>query len=277
MNLLNKKFDIMSDLHIDSWSNKYNRKYKKGKISEVPLKLINTESEYLIIAGDISDNIERTFEYLNNLSNYYELILFIDGNHEHTENFPNLLDYEDIYNILKKNKKIIYLRKESFIMEDTVFVGCNGWWNYNNKDEITIKEYLKDGHLSYYNFNPEDKLNLIKNIINKADEEFTYLNNEINKYDKNYKINNIVVITHTIPNVNFGHSFMRESINNNFSTQYNSRFKELSLSKKIKYWIFGHVHGQHNINDNNINFICHPRGCPGDYNREDYKEKQIDL
>ena len=267
------KIDIISDLHIDNWSLKYRNKFYKGKISECPFVINHSDAEYLIIAGDISDNINTSLEYINQISNNYKKILFIDGNHEHTENFPNLIDKYEINNMIK-NDKLIYLSINPLIIEDTVFIGCCGWWDYNNKNEID--NYLNNNYyMSNFKLKFEEKKNLILNIIDKSEQDFLYLKENIDKFDNDDNIKNIIIITHTIPSNHFGSTYSYECIQNNFSTQYNSKFQNLHLSHKIKYWISGHNHGVHDKIIDNIHYISNPRGCPGDYNRINYEKKQI--
>ena len=102
------KIDICSDLHIDQWSNKYITKYPCGKIKEFPFKFKKTNSNYLIVAGDISDNLVCSIEYLNEIAKYYEYILFVDGNHEHIDIYPDLYEKKYINNLIN-NHKILYL------------------------------------------------------------------------------------------------------------------------------------------------------------------------
>lgn len=267
------KIDIVSDLHIDNWSLKYKNKYNKLKICEYPFLINHSDADYLVIAGDISDNIHTSLEFINEISDNYKNILFIDGNHEHTENFPNLLDKYDINNMINNNK-LIYLSMNPYIIEDTVFIGCCGWWDYNNKNEFN--NYLNNNnYMSIFKFIYEDKKKLILNIIDKSEKDFLYLKNNIEKYDKDNNIKNIIIITHTIPSNYFGSTYSIECIQNNFSTQYNSKFKNLYLSPKIKFWIYGHNHAGHDEIIDNIHYISNPRGCPGDYNRINYEKKQI--
>ena len=65
------KIDIVSDLHIDHWDKNYNTRYPFGNIKDYPLQFTNTDSDYLIIAGDISDNLDNSIDYMNKISKYY--------------------------------------------------------------------------------------------------------------------------------------------------------------------------------------------------------------
>lgn len=268
--------DIVSDLHIDNWSHCYKTKYKKGRIDENPFQIKNSNADYLIVAGDISDNIHRSIEYLKQIPHKYKKILYVDGNHEHTDFYPDIL--ENLYiNKLIENTNIHYLSSKPFIIEDKVFIGVNGWWNFNNNNNEIVQKLLENNYVNYENFTINDKNKLIQNIIDNSKKDFDNLNNKINEFHLNQEIKEIIIITHTIPNNNFGHKYKNNSMDNNFPTQYNTNFNDLFISNKIKYWIFGHVHGSHDIKYNNIHFICNPRGCPSDYNRQSYSMKNITI
>lgn len=264
--------DIISDLHIDKWLKHNNTNLDKDYIFNFEEQQI--KSDYLIIAGDISDKLDDTIDFLNYSLKYYKKILFVDGNHEHFEKFPKLYNNNYIKKKIK-NKKIIYLRSKSFIIDDIAFIGCNGWFNYNNKDKNIINKMIESTYFDRFNINNKLKIKLIQNIITKSKNDFLYLNNEIKKYDLNNKIKKIVIITHTIPNTNFGFENKFDKLNNNYITQFNTNFYNLYNSKKIVNWIFGHVHGYHNVIINNIHYICNPRGNPKDYNRKTYKKEVL--
>ena len=67
--------DIVSDLHIDHWSNDISCKYPYGVKKHFPLNVIKSDSDYLIVAGDISDDINLSVNYLNYISkNSYNAI-----------------------------------------------------------------------------------------------------------------------------------------------------------------------------------------------------------
>ena len=92
----NFSINVISDLHIDQWDPKYSIKYKCGLVKEFPLnwdKIVdkNIKNKILIVAGDVSDDLELSCNYLNHISQYYNKILFVDGNHEHVNKYPNIV------------------------------------------------------------------------------------------------------------------------------------------------------------------------------------------
>ena len=261
--------DVVSDLHIDQWSPNYNNKYPCGKISNHPHKFKKTDAKILVVAGDVSDDLELTIKYLNEISEYYEKILFVDGNHEHVTAYPELFSREEIYTKIR-SKKIIYLPKTPYRVKNTIFIGASGWWDYDNfSSEETEKntEYFK-----YWikKFSRKQNIDFIMNVIERSTLEFNLLENLLKKYENNPTIDNIVIVTHTVPKREYCYLEQHHTS----ATQHNTKFDKLLKYKKISHWIFGHAHNSTD-EKNDIHFISNPRGRPEDYNRIEYDVKQI--
>uniref|UniRef100_A0A6C0C5V9 RING-type domain-containing protein n=1 Tax=viral metagenome TaxID=1070528 RepID=A0A6C0C5V9_9ZZZZ len=257
--------DIISDLHIDQWSKKYKIKYPYGEIVEKPIN-INNKSDILIIAGDISDDLDLSLNYINNISEKYDKILFIDGNHEHVNAYPELYDINFIHKKVNElnNNKIIYLPNNEYKINDKVFIGYCGWWDYNNKLD------LENGK-KYFNkwipeFTEEDNILFMNNVLNQAEYEYDKIINLLKKYDNDDSIKEIILVTHSV-----GHKSFKVV---NKSTDYNTMFNNIK-SNKLNNWIFGHTHYDINDKINNIKYICNPRGRPNDFNRLKYDIKTL--
>ena len=269
--------DIISDLHIDQWDTTLENKYPCGKIINSPLQFSENINRILIVAGDISDDLDLSLEYLSNTSKYYKKILFVDGNHEHVLKYPALYTKKEIEAKIKKynkDNKLIYLSSRPHIENDTVFIGYNGWWNYKDEPFSYTKEdleYFKDW-MPHLDIN--DHKQFIHNVSIKSLIEYNYLKKYLEIYQNNNNIKNIVIVTHTIPSQEFAtEQIPSGEITKDYSYLLNTKFENISkkIYSKLKYWIFGHVHSQYNEIKNNIYYICNPRGRPEDYCRIDYK------
>ena len=93
--------DIVSDLHIDQWDKEIGVKYPCGLVKQFPYTPDKPQNKILIVAGDVSDSLTNTLKYLDTISVYYEKILFVDGNHEHVNAFPNLYTHQEINEEIK--------------------------------------------------------------------------------------------------------------------------------------------------------------------------------
>lgn len=259
-------FDIVSDLHIDQWDKNIGVKYPCGVVKHYPYMPIDPQNKILVVAGDVSDSLQNTIAYLDAISKYYQKILFVDGNHEHVNAFPNLYTCQQINEEISKlnNDKIIYLPSNPYVHNDTLFLGMCGWWDYNNSDEESMKKCMNyfDSWIPHFK-EKENKL-FINNVIKEGQQQINNIIKSIDEANDNDIIKNIIIVSHCVP-------LEKYCCQKEIATQYHSNVTQILdnkiLTSKIKKWIFGHIH--HNICDthNNIKFIAHPRGRPEDFNR----------
>lgn len=239
-------FDLVSDLHENFWPPEKNLKWDGLGTSLVA-----------VVAGDISNDWNYSYEKLVEISQHYRHIIFVDGNHEHGHKTDLHHHNAEFQLRIAKHNNITYLHKSAIVLDDTVFVGCNGWWTYDFcQPELTnyeCWEYLLNEGWT------EDKL---VEILAVAKVEAKMLYNQIETFNNDTRINNIVVVTHTsplqkfrfiTPNMNFAH----------YGRAGNSLMQTILLAntnKKIKLWCFGHCHHEVDEIINGIRYVCHPRG-----------------
>ena len=267
---------IVSDLHIDNWDTNLVNKYACGKRDDKPIKWEYNENIILVIAGDISDNFDLSIDYLNNISKYYKKIIFIDGNHEHVMEYPRLIPrYEMVYKLKKlNNNKLNLLSHKPYIIDRNVFIGVCGWWNYNKGDYKACKDYFKN----WIDLNENETQLFHSNVHIKSLIDYYYLIEQINKYQYDNNIDNIIIITHTIPHRRYCKELLPNGKENKiFIDLLNTNFETIIKKKfsKINTWIFGHIHSEYNEVVDGINYISHPRGRVEDYNRTSYKPLEI--
>lgn len=263
-------FMIISDLHIDYWSSSYTLKNKCGNILENPLDIhhfINhnlQEPIYLIVAGDISDNIDVSLQYIDSISMYFTKILFVDGNHEHVQTYPNLLTYTTIQNKINilSSKNICYLATQPIIIDKTVYIGCNGWWNYKN-DSKYVQSCIDNYFTNWLPLSKKDSELFTKNVIKRSNKELEYLKKTITMYNQEDLIDTIVIITHTVPTEILCDEDFFETMGH--TDTYKEIISNNVINKKIKYWIYGHTHSHSkSVLLHGIEFIQHARGRPDD-------------
>jgi len=269
---------ITSDLHIDNWDLSLPNKYPCGERINKPIIWEYNINTILIIAGDISDDFKLSINYLNQISKFYKKILFIDGNHEHVIEYPRLiLRHDMIYNLQAlNNDKLIFLQDKPYIIDNNVFIGCCGWWNYNKGEYKYSKDYFKN----WIDFDEIQTQIFHNNVHIKSLMDYYYLLDQLNKYQSNINIDNIIIITHTIPHRRFCKELLpNHTENNKFHELLNTNFENITKKKfsKISTWIFGHVHSNYSTTIDGINFISNPRGRVEDYNRLEYQPLELDL
>ena len=245
--------DIVSDLHLEQWDPKYTIKHSCGKVKNHPVEL-ESSSDIIVVPGDISDSMEITSTYVKLLSKKYKYVLFVDGNHEHVDQYPYLYTDNNIENILDIScENIFFLRSRHFIKDRTVFIGANGWWDYQNRKGVEeSRSYFKKW---IPHFKEKENDIFIQEVLKKADNDFDYIELCLHLYENDKNIDRVVVVTHTCP---IPHFIEPEEIN----TTINSAFASIidNKYKKLSAWIYGHTHRQGDIELNGIRFVCHPRG-----------------
>ena len=264
--------DICSDLHIDQWNKNLEMKYPCGIRTDSEYKWNKTNNKILIIAGDVSDNLDLSIDYIDNISEYYDKILYVDGNHEHVEKYPELYtkDYINQKIKVKKNDKLVYLPSNDYIIDNIVFIGCCGWWDYNNFDINAVMKSIDYFKNWIDHFVESECRDYIYNVYERSKLEYKDLINKLLKYQNDERIESIVIVTHSQSKKKFVELDLATEFNNNFENITNKKFN------KLKYWIFGHTH-KHILQNDDINYICNPRGRPEDYNRETYNLYSITI
>jgi hypothetical protein len=200
---LDNSLDISSDLHIDQWDKRYKMAYPCGKVKTSPIKFSQTKNRILIVAGDVSDDLDISLNYLDEISQFYDRILFVDGNHDHVSAYPRLYTDEEIQRKVTalNNEKIIFLPKTHYVNGDTVVLGVCGWWDYNKRDPSSIEDAKKyfDEWIPEIANSKGGSIKFIESVIKRCKEHHQYLKHFLGKYQKDPKIKKIIVVTHTTP------------------------------------------------------------------------------
>ena len=263
--------DLVSDLHIDQWDLTLSNMYPCGETKHFPFQWKEVDhSNILVVAGDISDNIDLSLQYLNEISKYYQKILFVDGNHEHVQSYPDLITEKKILEKVRNlgNSKLVYLPQQPYIEDGIAFIGACGWWDYFQK-EIEKKD------LEYFSswrpdFTVENTKYFIHKVKTTGENQINRMLQLLHKFDVDPDIKQVVIVTHTVPPKNFSEG----------PTVVNSLYQKLfSVTRKLKYWFFGHTHQELELDDkkDGIKFITNPRGRAEDFDREVYQVKKISI
>ncbi|MGL5904341.1 MAG: metallophosphoesterase [Cetobacterium sp.] len=121
------KIGIISDLHSDLYK-------EKGidLLNELNNYFIqNKDIEVLLIAGDITEDINETIKFIENLKKKIEIkIYYVPGNHDIWQKQKIEIPTEDIVQKYAADKncitgKVIQLR------DDLVVIGDTGWYDYS--------------------------------------------------------------------------------------------------------------------------------------------------
>ena len=257
------QFDVVSDLHVDIWKNQ-------------PINWSQSKkSDILIVAGDVADDPYITLSELKRISQYYDVVLFIDGNHEHQKSTPDLdRSIEYFKNNLVDYTNIKFLYDQIHIIENTAFIAKCGWWDYKFGEPRVKYQESKDY------IQRKSRRFMGDTIEKQAHRDYEWIKLHVNNLQNNDDIENIVIITHTLPHqqlISWGIYPRKDLAVGCYGNSLLSKIPEFDHKNKIKCWVFGHNHDAKDYIINRIRYISNPRGRPDDFNRTEYKSKAIIL
>ena len=269
-------FDLISDFHTEFNKNRQQLNLYTQREGEPVFYdwAAEQESDILVIAGDTSNSVKKTKKIVAEAARFYKQVLFVDGNHEAYYHKAHLGDsvFRDkikFHNFAKKSSNITYLNSwingTQFVYGDTVFIGCNGWYDFNMAEGMSVEaqraEWEQKSNDSYYPVYLGNTPDLM------AKHDFEYIKEQVDNYSTRDDINNIVIVTHTVPIktalVPMGHEWY--SLNGAYG---NSMMKDIwndNSHGKIKTWVFGHTHNKFDVYANDVRFVCNPRGYGNSY------------
>lgn len=268
-------FDVISDLHTGSYlySNKFNMTFEEY----IDMLIPENPSKLLVIAGDISNSNKTSEQVLNALSEYYEKILVVFGNHDlycyENEKFiaagNPLYRWEKLEKQMKSNDKIVFLNGTTFEYEGVVFGGTGGWYdlsytiNVLNKSISEAEKIYKDGI-----FDSDYIPSMKKFNWDFVQKEYKKLLDIYQKVD--------VMITHVPPVTDcMKEDFQKSYLSGCF--YFDGEYLVENTSAKI--WIFGHSHVLYDEKSKigDVRLINQSLGYPDESPKSYYPIKQIQI
>jgi hypothetical protein len=259
-------FDLVSDLHIDRW----------GKINSTEW-IQHQASDTLLVAGDTSDFVDITCEYILFLRRYYKTIIVVDGNHEHEGFNYDIKRTSAAWSINIKQTGAYFLGDGAYTSDSIRFIGCNGWWSFDfGLPNVSTADCISS------------VLNKTRWALEHMDQQFEQGCKDINQLsldmidaENNNDIKHIVVLTHTLPHSSCI-SWNIYPPDSNFvglygNSQYMNILTQDDTNQKLRFWCFGHNHDCKNIPYKQARLISNPRGRPEDWNRVDYKPLTLEI
>ena len=238
-------FDLISDLHVETWNNFD----WTGQAT----------SPYCIVAGDIGRNAAIVEDTLRHLGQCYQGVFYIDGNDEHRYQLDNLeQSYTDIAAAIAPIPNVVYLQSNVVIINGVALLATNGWWTYDfdpsiNPDET--KTWLQDR----YGITSETA----QEIATRAYHDAAYLARSVHRLQTHPDVQAIALVTHTVPAAWLVNHDLELDTEYRFNTMGNSHIN-LALDEdtehKIRVWCFGHYHQGVDRDRNGIRYVNNCRG-----------------
>ena len=270
-----------SDIHIDINSARKSHNFEIELIEY----LSNLDGDILIFTGDIAGQTKKVFDFLEITSSLnFETKLFVPGNHDLwvNQNSEDLskVKYYEIFPEICERLSWHYLPNDPLIIDNTVFLGTTGWYDYSSRNRIwdnqyNLSDYAKKKHplsnmeLSdrhYIRFGSDD-IDIANQFNQDLVNDFEYVHQRISPSE----INNYVILSHVVPFEKF--IVYRGIFKYDYFTAF---FGNFNLGQVIRdntgrntcYSFFGQTHiPNHKLIDNRIEAYCVPIGYPREYGR----------
>lgn len=239
-------FDLISDLHIETWGGDFDW---QGKAT----------SPVCVVAGDIAKDRSIVINALRHLGQCYQAVFYIDGNDEHAESLENLSSsYQDLSSKISKIPNVVYLQDNVIVIDGVAVLGTNGWWGFDFDlaiDSETSVDWCKQ------KFSITDTA--VNSISQMATNDSMYMNSSIKRLQTHKDVKKIVMVTHTVPDpALIAHDI---GLSNNVAMNVmGNRYMMQALAQdtehKIHTWCFGHYHGSIDQIRSGIRFVNNCRG-----------------
>jgi hypothetical protein len=239
-------FDLISDLHVETWDDLFNWE-------GMPTSMM------AVVAGDVSRDRELLVRALENLTEQYKLVIFVDGNDEHRYGLENLAEsYSSLKDELAHLENFYYLQNNVVVIDGIAFLGCNAWWTYdfdNAESYDESKEYFTERYCVSM-----EAANLVEA---QAYQDVKHMLEQVKKLQTHPDVKEIVLVTHTVPDVSLvQHDIDLEGthlLNCTGNRLINKVFLE-DTESKIHTWVFGHYHGDVDQVLHGVRFVNNARG-----------------
>lgn len=260
---MNLAFDLISDLHVESWSN-FDWTHQ-------------ATSPFCVVAGDVAQDPVVLKQTLEHLGQCYRAVFYIDGNDEHRWFYDDLgSSYRQLKENISNIENVVYLQDNVVVINGVAVIGTNGWWSWNFDASMSVAD-TQTWFMDMVSCPP-----LVPEIITGfAESDASYLKHSIAKLQTHADVKKIVIVTHTLPD----DQFVRHDLDLAGTYRYNclgNKFLQdaltLDTEHKVSHWCFGHYHGDVDQQVNGIRYINNCRGKGGTpWKKSVYYPKRIEV
>ena len=254
-------FDLISDLHIDTWGN-----FSWESQATSPI---------CIVAGDIGRNRPNVINALHHLGQCYQAVFYIDGNDEHSGRLDNVgKSYLDLARKIDKIPNVVYLQDNMVVADGVAILGTNGWCAFDFdlvQDPAEVERWCQEEYSI-----TED---ITRKLAKMAGTDAAYMMNSVKRLQTHRDVKKIIMVTHFVPDP----ALIAHDIDladtprfNVMGNRYMMQALAADTENKIDTWCFGHYHGSVDQTRSGIRFVNNCRGrADAPYARQVYHPKRI--
>ncbi len=244
---------VFSDLHLNA-QNLQEFSYQIPKVCN------DRNIDVLVIAGDISDNVYTTIEFIKYL-NLKVKTLYVPGNHDMWSK-STILRTNHIYNMYYADENCL-LNKSYKLTNDYELVGHIGWYDYSfgNRDLYSTTDFDKmtiDGRMwnDYKYTNLSNSNQMICFRYNRQIERLVKANSR-----------NKILVTHMVSNPQFKVSVDSKRNHIDYFNAFlgSDDLYQITKHQNVKYAVCGHVHYRKMVKENGTKYICSCLGTKNEW------------
>jgi predicted phosphodiesterase len=262
---MNFAFDLISDLHTETWPQKFQW---QGMAT----------SPYCVVVGDVARDRDLTIRTLRHLGQCYQAVFYIDGNDEHSDHWDDLNhSYQDLARRIKPIRNVIYLQDNVVVINGVAILGTNGWWGFDFGDVDATETAL------WYQSKWQGTVSsdVIQQMAAQATNDAVYMASSIKRLQTHQEVKHIVVATHTVPNpdlishdIDLWGTYRFNCMGNNGMVAA----LQADACHKIHTWCFGHYHMPVDQVRHGVRYVNNCRGR-GDspYRQWAYQPRRIEI
>lgn len=203
---------------------------------------------------------KRYREFFNHVSNEYDTVLYIMGNHEHYRGRWNDTA-SHLRQALEPWNNIVFLDDAWINLKGIRFIGTTLWTDLNNFDPLTML-HVKDGMNDYraitihregiyHKLRPIDTATAHTNALSLIKEGVSTWSGPV------------VVVGHHAPSWKSIHPIYKDQHMMN-AAFVNNLDEYIIDHPQIKLWIHGHVHNPWDYMIGDTRIVCNPHGYPNE-------------
>ncbi len=237
---------FISDIHIDLLTS------EEELISAFIETRRNQHIDVLVIAGDISENVDITIDFINRLNEVLSCkVYYVPGNHD-LWNKHNQLNTLDIYKRFQAHD-LCLVNQVIVLNEEWCLFGDVFWYDYSLADKKHPEDLLRLKHYDDRTWQDFYFVNWDKNDDDQCQDMIDLMQEKVNGYKDKKKI----LVSHMINHLNFT---VPESMGEKWSF-FNGFLGSQSLQKfvldnQFNLAVCGHVHFRNAFRDRETLFIC---------------------
>jgi predicted phosphodiesterase len=249
---VNMRITVLSDLHLEF----------------SPLEPVLTSSDVLILAGDIfvleslrrPEYRSRLDQFLSGLSDHYDKVYSITGNHEYYGS--DIRESDDQIREIYQSYGIHFLQNECDMHDGIKFIGTTLWTHVDPVRSVQIQSYMND-----YNVIKRGDHRLVVNNIDQMHHMMRlYLEERLSESN-----DPTVVITHHAPSYGSISKYYQNPQNSLMNSAFANKMDSVMYENPhIRLWCHGHVHNSFDYMVDNTRVVCNPRGYPTEHQYADW-------